>query len=149
MEFSRQGYQSGLPFPSLEDLSNPGIEPGSPGLQADCLSSEPPGKLTSTKGRPSDPQNLSGCWWWATWDFWQMLPAAGGLRGAFLWQPPYITWIPFPCWLLLLFVFRNSQGLWGMRMYDRRMKENSRATKMTNVGAWTWLQGQTGQHLEH
>ena len=28
-----------------------------------------------------------------------------------------------------------------MRIYDRRMKENSRATKMTNVGAWTWLQG--------
>ena len=70
-----------------------------------------------------------------------IFPAAGELRGTFLWQPPCITWIPFPCWLLLLFVLRNSQGLWGMRTYGRRMKENSRATKMTNVGAWTWLQG--------
>ena len=29
MEFSRQEYWSGLPFPSLGDLPNPGIEPGS------------------------------------------------------------------------------------------------------------------------
>ena len=29
MEFSRQEYWSGLPCPSPEDLSNPGIEPGS------------------------------------------------------------------------------------------------------------------------
>ena len=28
MEFSRQEYWSGLPFPSPEDLCNPGIEPG-------------------------------------------------------------------------------------------------------------------------
>ena len=30
--FSRQEYWSGLPFPSPEDLPNPGIEPGSPTL---------------------------------------------------------------------------------------------------------------------
>ena len=29
MEFSREEYWSGLPFPSPRDLSNPGIEPGS------------------------------------------------------------------------------------------------------------------------
>ena len=37
MEFSRQEYQSGLPFPSPGDLPNPGIEPRSPALQADAL----------------------------------------------------------------------------------------------------------------
>ena len=42
MEFSRQEYWSGLPFPSPGDLLNPVIEPGSPALQADT--SEPPGK---------------------------------------------------------------------------------------------------------
>ena len=42
--FSRQEYCSGLPFASQEDLPNPGIEPGFPALQADCLLSEPPGK---------------------------------------------------------------------------------------------------------
>ena len=42
--FSRQEYWSGLPFPSPGDLPNPGIEPGSPALQADSLLSEPPGK---------------------------------------------------------------------------------------------------------
>ena len=33
-----------MSFPSPGDLSNPGIEPRSPALQADALSSEPPGK---------------------------------------------------------------------------------------------------------
>ena len=37
MGFSRQKYWSELPFPSPEDLPNPGIEPGSPALQADSL----------------------------------------------------------------------------------------------------------------
>ena len=44
MGFSRQEYWSGLPFPSPGDLPDPGIEPGSPTLQADALTSEPPGK---------------------------------------------------------------------------------------------------------
>ena len=44
MEFSRQEYWSGLPFPSPRDLSDPGIEHKSPALQADTLPSEPPGK---------------------------------------------------------------------------------------------------------
>ena len=35
MGFSRQEYWSGLPFPSPGDLSDPGIKPGSPALQAD------------------------------------------------------------------------------------------------------------------
>ena len=43
MEFSRQEFWSELPFPS-GDLPNPGIESGSPTLQADSLLSEPPGK---------------------------------------------------------------------------------------------------------
>ena len=37
MEIPRQEYWSGLPFPSPGDLPNPGIEPGSPALQADSL----------------------------------------------------------------------------------------------------------------
>ena len=44
MEFSRQEYWSGLPFPSPGDLPDPGTEPGSPALQADALPSEPAGK---------------------------------------------------------------------------------------------------------
>ena len=44
MEFSRQEYWSGLPFPSPGDLPDPGIEPGSPSLRVDALASEPPGK---------------------------------------------------------------------------------------------------------
>ena len=47
MGFSRQEYWSGLPFPSPQGLSNPGIEPWSPAWQADSLLSEPPGKPKS------------------------------------------------------------------------------------------------------
>ena len=42
MGFSRQEYWSGLSFPSPGDLPHPGIEPGSPALQADTLTSKPP-----------------------------------------------------------------------------------------------------------
>ena len=48
MEFSRQEYWSGLPFPSPGDLSDLGIEPRSPALWADALPSEPTGKPLST-----------------------------------------------------------------------------------------------------
>ena len=48
MEFSRQEHWSRLPFPSPGNLPNPGMEPGSPALQAESLLSEPPGKLTVT-----------------------------------------------------------------------------------------------------
>ena len=44
MGFSRQEYWSGLPFPSPGDLPDPGIEAGSPTLQADSFPAEPPGK---------------------------------------------------------------------------------------------------------
>ena len=48
MEFSRQEYWSGLPFPSPGDLPNPGIEFMSPALKADTLQSKTPGKPYSS-----------------------------------------------------------------------------------------------------
>ena len=45
MEFSRQEYWHGLPFPFPGDLPDPGIQPGSPALWADSLPPESPGKL--------------------------------------------------------------------------------------------------------
>ena len=50
MGFSRKEYWSGLTFPSLEDLPNPGIKLGSLALQADSLPTE------LLQGRP--PRNL-------------------------------------------------------------------------------------------
>ena len=44
MGFPRQEYWSGLPFPSPRDLPHPGVKPGSPALQVDSLSAEPPEK---------------------------------------------------------------------------------------------------------
>ena len=59
MEFSRQEYWSGLPFPSPVHLPDPGIEPGSPALQAYSLPPEPPGKPKSvlTSGKDSLPSD--------------------------------------------------------------------------------------------
>ena len=58
MGFSRQEYWSGLPFPSPGDLPDPGIEPRSPALQVDALTSEPPGKpIFSFKSNYPSPPN--------------------------------------------------------------------------------------------
>ena len=44
MEFSKQEYWNGLPFPSLGNLPNLGVKPESPVLQTDSLLCESPGK---------------------------------------------------------------------------------------------------------
>ena len=44
MGFFRQEYWSGLPFPSPEDLPDPGIKPTSPALAGVFFTAEPPGK---------------------------------------------------------------------------------------------------------
>ena len=44
MGFFKEEYWSALPFPPPGDFPNPGIEPVSPALQADSLSTEPWGK---------------------------------------------------------------------------------------------------------
>ena len=49
VKYSRQEYWSVLPFPSPGYLPNPGMEPGSPALQADALPSAPPGKPSLLK----------------------------------------------------------------------------------------------------
>ena len=59
MEFSRQEYWSGLPFPFPGDLPNPGIEPLSLTLQADTLPSEPHGKHSKVQRRQGIEWNQS------------------------------------------------------------------------------------------
>ena len=48
MEFSRQEYWSGLPFPTPGDVPDPGIQLTSLALQADSLSPEPPNRGNET-----------------------------------------------------------------------------------------------------
>ena len=62
MGFSRQESWSGFPFPSPGDLPNPGIEPRSSALQADPLTSEPPGKpKLGNYSRRVSINNVVGC----------------------------------------------------------------------------------------
>ena len=60
MEFSRQEYWSGWPFPTPGDLPNTGIKPKppSPASAADSLARAPPGKL----GLCSLFSHLTGPW---------------------------------------------------------------------------------------
>ena len=62
MEFSRQEYWNGLPFPSPGDLPNPGIEPRSPTLQADSLQSEKPRGSPYNAGYSVGPQQIFVGW---------------------------------------------------------------------------------------
>ena len=50
MRFSRQGYWSGLPFPSPGDLPDPGMEHTSPALADRFFVTELPGKPKGTFG---------------------------------------------------------------------------------------------------
>ena len=63
MEFYRQEYWSGLPFDPPGDPPDPGIEPGSPALQADSLPSEPPILVGKGNSRCSHCHyNRNGCY---------------------------------------------------------------------------------------
>ena len=67
MGFSRQNHWSGLPFPSPGDLPKPGIKPGSPALQADALTSEPPGKPSWSEKEINCEYSLEDwCWSWSS-----------------------------------------------------------------------------------
>ena len=68
MGFPRQEYSSELPFPSPEVFSHPGIEPGSPALQADALLSEPPLIYHKrSKNLQDKKDNLFNKWYWGNW----------------------------------------------------------------------------------
>ena len=49
MEFSRQEYWNGMPFPTAGDLPGPGIEPASPTLAGGFFTSN-----TTWEARPED-----------------------------------------------------------------------------------------------
>ena len=51
MEFYRQEYWSGLPFPSLGDLFDLGIEPGSPALAGGVFTAQLPRKFIKSSYR--------------------------------------------------------------------------------------------------
>ena len=62
IEFSRQEYWSGLPFPTPRNLSNAGIEPmspASPALAGRFFTTEPPGALSTTVRSPASQRQIS------------------------------------------------------------------------------------------
>ena len=62
MEFSKEEDWSGWPFPSPEDLPNPGMEPGSPALRAASSPAEPPRKLV-VKDPPANAGDIKDMGW--------------------------------------------------------------------------------------
>ena len=74
MGFSRQEYWSGLPFPSPGDLPDPGIEPWSPILEADALTSGPQFFIFTFHFHTLEKEILA----------WR-IPGSGSLMGCCLW----------------------------------------------------------------
>ena len=76
MEFSRQEYWSGLPFPPPGDLPNPGTEwvsLVSPALADRLFITEPPGKLPQPRQKKKKEKRLLSGWMMrpTNWDvFW-------------------------------------------------------------------------------
>ena len=70
MGFSGKEYWSEFPFPSLGDLPNLGIEPGSLALQSDFFTTEPPGEPspsseTAVSMAAANLTELAWLWWLA------------------------------------------------------------------------------------
>ena len=59
MGFPGKNNCSGLPFPSPGDLPDPGMEPGSPALQAGSLPLSHQGSYKMNEGQPNTGVNLS------------------------------------------------------------------------------------------
>ena len=59
--FPRQEYWSGLPFPSPEDLSNPGIEPVSPALASRFFTTEPHTQTQGERERERKEREMCVC----------------------------------------------------------------------------------------
>ena len=146
MGFSRQEYLSGLPFPFPGDLLDPGIKPRSPGLQADSLPSEPPGKnlfrfpclnglLTNfhlqKRGGSTETVSLmllllkcvvstEGCQLWGS-SLWRPVLANWVLRQAQVWGLP---WWPFVSLTLSHAVVNKGGRVVSWDCLDRCMLES-------------------------
>ena len=89
MEFSRQEYWSGLPFPSPGYLPDPGIELESPALQAESLLIEPQGKPHCTLNTILEMLS-PGCPWWSSgWESAFQCRACGFYPWSGNWEPTY------------------------------------------------------------
>ena len=64
MEFSRQGYWSGVLFPSLGDLTDPGVEPVSPALAGAFSTTAPPVTRLATRHHRKQVGNFVS-WSWS------------------------------------------------------------------------------------
>ena len=95
MEFPRQEYWSGLPFPSLGDLPDTGIKPTSPALAGRFFTGEPPGKpiwslrylgrIRLNKMRNKD--SGGKVWGWTkAWTTNKLVAQVNPTKGHFLWR---------------------------------------------------------------
>ena len=117
MEFFRQEYWSGLSFPSPGDLPDPGIEPGSPTLQADALLFEPPGK----------PQWERICLQCRRSKRYGFSPWVGNIPWSRAWQPTSV------------FLLGESQGprsLAGYSPWGHKESDKPRVTEHARIVHW-------------
>ena len=101
LEFSQATILEWLPLPPPGDLSNPGIEPRSPALQADSLPTELQGKPSHSEARAkTDPRSPSRGLFASQCTGIQEGSGAGPVQGALLWGPPS-QWLFWGSWTRL------------------------------------------------
>ena len=132
MEFSRQEYWSGFPFPSPGDLPDPGIELGSPALQADSLPSKPPG---SPESSPEQFESISSLVLSLPSSLSPFLIAQGALPHLTLGKSQWVTPTSFGAYP------RSPSGRWGFLVRIVLRERKSKAGR-----AWTCVR--TGIQLE-
>ena len=107
VKFSSQNYWSELPFPSPGDLPSPGIDLGSPTLQADSLPTEPPGKPPEVLRIMKELTVTSNYCWCSRWE----------VVSDFLW-PNVLQDASVPCPSLSPGVCSNSYPLSTVMPYN-------------------------------
>ena len=120
MDLSGQEFWNGSPLPSPGDLPDPGIEPGSPALQADSLPSEPPGKLVRVVRT------------WLVPPSWELDPLQGRDH-----PPPYPEAAPVPSLDLRRTLGSNQEesGYWIISQGSQANKDGKQSPERIGVGA--------------
>ena len=142
MEFSRQEFWSGLPFPSPGALPNPGIKPASPTLAGRFFTTEPPGKPTLHLQLLRN----TGC-----------IPCAVQyiLVGYFIHNSLDLL-IPYPYTALAVFTSLILQNVWSapnqpwMELkgtFSHQLAQITRSRMVSGSLGWWWQQGQVAKKL--
>ena len=153
MEFSRQEYWSGLPFPSPGPLPDPGIKSGSPALQAGALPSEPPGKPNTKKRCPFHHRGLECRSWkskytWSSRQVWSWNAEWSRTKAKRVWPREHTGHRKHPLATTQEKTLHMNITRWSTLKSDWLYSLQPKMEKLYTVsknktGSWLWLRSWT------